>query len=118
MARRNEHIAIGACAGGMVYSVYCWFTGKEWSLKEFSQSVGLGALAGILPDLIEPSINPNHRAFFHSLGFSAFVSYGVKCVNKSQTLTEEQKNILNALAAGYLSHLCADIMTPKRLPLV
>ncbi|MDP8233602.1 MAG: metal-dependent hydrolase [Candidatus Saelkia tenebricola] len=118
MARRNEHIVIGACAGGIIYSVYCWVADKEWSLKKFSQSLGLGALAGMLPDLMEPAINPNHRAFFHSLGFSAVVSYGVKYANKSQALTDAQKSVLNVLGAGYLSHLGLDIMTPKRLPLV
>ncbi len=77
----------------------------------------IGAAAGVLPDIIEPATNPNHRKFFHSVTTGAVVSYSMIKANQSE-LTEETKAVINIAGAGYLSHLLLDSETPKGIPLI
>lgn len=82
----------------------------------------IGSQAGKLPDLIEPSsIGPHHRQFFHSVLVLGGLFYGLKKVWELQPETELGK--LARIAAllvggGYASHLVADALTPRSLPLV
>jgi len=73
-------------------------------------SCGLvGSLSARLPDILEPATNPNHRKFFHSILLLLTSGTG------TLTLTN---SLIKAFCAGYVSHLIADLTTPKGLPLI
>jgi inner membrane protein len=85
-------------------------------------AIGMGAVFGKLPDLLEPSLkNPHHRQFFHSLAVLVFVGYGTKKVYdwQPQDTLESIVRFL-ALCAGvaYMSHLVLDAVTSRSLPLI
>jgi len=80
-----------------------------------------GALLGKLLDVIEPANNPHHRQFFHSCLFLTGVAYGVKQVWDMKPETEVGRLARPAaLITGgtYISHLLADAITPRSLPLI
>lgn len=81
-----------------------------------------GAILGKLPDVIEPAWNnPHHRQFFHGVVFLTGVSIGIKKVWDSHPETELGRWLrAAALIAGgaYISHLLADAVTPRSLPLI
>ena len=76
-----------------------------------------GALFGVLPDILEPANSPNHRAFFHSIGFGAAVTYGALGKHSQEWCPDNRFAVAAALLA-YLSHLCMDGSTPKGLPVI
>jgi len=81
----------------------------------------LAAACGTLPDIIEPAVNPNHRQFFHSLGFAGMMGYGLYKLYKWEPEDEFDKFLKGAaLVAGgaYLTHLAMDATTPKSLPII
>ena len=84
--------------------------------------MAIGAFAGKLPDILEPSLrNPHHRQFFHSVAVLIAVSYVIKKVYdwkpKSNFETLLRTTVLCA-GAGYASHLILDGLTPRSLPLI
>lgn len=90
-----------------------------------------GAATGRLPDILEPALNPNHRAFFHSFIVGVVISYiGVQIWKKlgqqNSDLTSPQNGkpsteflmLLGLIAiASYVLHLLLDSFTKKGLPL-
>lgn len=85
-------------------------------------AIGMGAVFGKLPDVLEPSLkNPHHRQFFHSLVILGLVGYGTKKVYDWQP-KDSLESILRFLAlcagAAYMSHLLLDAMTSRSLPLM
>lgn len=85
------------------------------SLNSFYGSL-LGAGCGILPDLIEPATDPNHRSFFHSKAFAMLIFLKLISIKNKQTLDEKSKPLIYAAGVGYLSHLLFDSQTSKGLP--
>ncbi|MBL1141596.1 MAG: metal-dependent hydrolase [Proteobacteria bacterium] len=82
---------------------------------------GLAAKTAKLPDILEPALHPNHRQFFHSLGFAGLVGYGMYELYKWETEDDLEKVLrLAGLAIGgsYLIHLFCDSTTPKGLPVL
>jgi inner membrane protein len=89
------------------------------------KSMVAGALAAKtarLPDIIEPAFcNPNHRQFFHSLGFAGLVGYGIYELYKWDTEDDLQECLRvagMAIGGSYLIHLLCDAGTPKGLPFI
>jgi len=82
----------------------------------------LATFGGMLPDLLEPaSRGPHHRKFFHSIAVLGTVGYGMYRVYQWQPETDKQKclrAIALLLGVGYLSHLVADSLTPRSLPII
>lgn len=82
---------------------------------------GLAAATARLPDIIEPAFHPNHRQFFHSLGFAGLVGYGIFRLYEWET-EDELEIILRiagmAIGGSYLIHLLCDSTTPKGLPII
>ncbi|WP_082128424.1 metal-dependent hydrolase [Kosmotoga pacifica] len=69
----------------------------------------------MLPDLLEPARNPNHRSFFHSwLVLSILLVIAFKISKKEHIKAVS----LLSFITGYKSHLLADMTTPKGLPLI
>lgn len=79
-----------------------------------------GAAAGRVPDILEPAVNPGHRAFFHSWSTAFLVGYGMIRAYHWEP-TDDLERILRwgALVGGaaYLTHLALDAGTPHGLPL-
>ena len=71
MANRKQHIILGATAGVGGYAIYTYIKEEKPSLPELIGAGLSGAAGSLLPDLIEPATNPNHRSFFHSVSFAA-----------------------------------------------
>lgn len=117
MPGRTTHVVAGVSAGIMVYGVVKYIKQEEWTLRGAICSATLGALGGMLPDMLEPATNPNHRQFFHSLLFGAVLFFGRDKLYEILGLNVQQKALCNSLLAGYSSHLVLDGITPKSLPL-
>jgi membrane-bound metal-dependent hydrolase YbcI (DUF457 family) len=116
MACGATHAFAGAVAGS---AAFC--SEEEGSLADLFVACGSGVIGGKLPDKLEPALHPNHRKFFHSLLFAAGVGYAGYKVYKWGPETDWQKVlriVLLAVAAGYLSHLLLDSLTPKSLPVI
>lgn len=80
----------------------------------------LTVYGSILPDILEPSRNQHHRRFFHSLLILMLVIVFIAKVYIDIT----SGNIDNVIVmfmffmcSGYASHLIADFLTYKGLPL-
>jgi membrane-bound metal-dependent hydrolase YbcI (DUF457 family) len=76
-------------------------------------------LGAIIPDILEPANNPQHRSFFHSTVFLGFMVYCYQQINVHPTLQEQPglKKILSGIVFGYITHLLLDSKTPASLPL-
>lgn len=91
----------------------------DWKsfLSTAAIGAGVGAVCGVLPDILEPATSPGHRKFFHSLTTASAISFGMYKL-KDSSLSEEEKNMLSTAGVSYLSHLLLDSATPFGLPLV
>ncbi|MGD1045339.1 MAG: metal-dependent hydrolase [Bacteroidota bacterium] len=96
-------------------------------------STGVGFASGRIPDIIEPPIHPNHRAFFHSFLFGTILGFGALKVWKvikekvskrreqGQYLFTEKELVLGLLFIALivvLLHLFMDGFTKKSLPII
>lgn len=109
MSNSLEHMSIGAISTGIGYLI------KEKSLNKIPNkenllgSLILGGFMGLLPDILEPANNPQHRQFFHSI-IMGLITMGIK--------NENYQKLLDLSKYGYLSHLALDALTPASLPLI
>lgn len=82
----------------------------------------VGSQAGRLPDLVEPSsVGPHHRQFFHSVLVLGGLLFVLKKIWELEPETELGKLMRMAallVGGGYASHLVADSLTRRSLPLV
>lgn len=106
----------------------------------------LGAtFGGVLPDVLEPALTPNHRQFAHGIipaaaaahfgkgahreGCSALYMWAqeTSCLPAGATTSADScprwlrfaiTGFFRGVPVGYLSHLVADFRTPRCLPLV
>lgn len=57
-------------------------------------STGAAAAVNRLPDVLEPAVHPNHRAFFHSFALGALLVFGsVQIVRRIKMKSAERKVI-------------------------
>ncbi len=81
----------------------------------------VGALAGPLPDALEPALNPNHRGICHGWACAALIAYGMYQAYRWEPADEWGRFFrwLGLIGgAAYLSHLALDARTPKGLPVI
>jgi membrane-bound metal-dependent hydrolase YbcI (DUF457 family) len=102
----------------MCYLSHKDITGTEPSPLGAATSTILGAAAGSLPDMIEPATGPKHRGLFHSTSLGFGLTYLLRKVANSETLSREEKLVSAILGMGYLSHLSLDSRTSQGLPLI
>ena len=114
----GKHMVIGALSGFGVYLIYKVIKEESPDLFEAILSLIGGALVGLLPDLLEPATNPNHRSFFHSVAAMLLLIYGISTVWQSDQLDENQKLMISILSTAFGSHLVADSTTTRGLPLL
>lgn len=141
MANGKEHKVISGTIGGGAAFLYA--QGKFQNEYTFLYTVGgvLGGIAGgKLPDIIDRPDTPNHRSFGHSwtlVGCSTLAEKKVTIFRNIFTELQTKATELNSkgdsfgagcchlaaafmigLVAGYGAHLAADMVTPRRLPLL
>ena len=96
-------------------------------------SAGTGVISGRIPDVLEPPINPNHRAFFHSFTFGLVLGFGMKELrriikakamerkvrgNPSISGTEILLGLFFVVLLVILLHLVMDGFTKRGLPII
>lgn len=113
-----EHLITGALAGVGMYLAHRKFMNLQPNLGGTIFSAIGGAIGGILPDVLEPPTNPNHRGPCHSVAAGVAVVTGGQQLFASQQVPLEIKEGLAPFLAGYVSHLLLDSTTPKSLPLL
>ena len=116
----KDHLLLGGVIGGGGYVLYRLAEKKPIDILELIlYSIG-GAIAGILPDILEPATNPNHRSLFHSITTLLMIAQGNNSIwsDSNQTLTKDQKATISILSAAYCSHLATDGLTRKGLPIL
>jgi len=119
MPNAGTHMIAGGLTGAVAAASLQ--TEPEPDLAEIIAGAFAGGVAGRIPDILEPAMHPNHRAFFHSVGVLALVSYGTyRAWNWEPANDVERVARWLAVVGGvaYMSHLVLDASTPKRLPLV
>jgi len=135
MPNGNVHKTAGAILGPITYlAIHNNSQQKDKAeLGELLLSSGIGISTARIPDILEPAIHPNHRAFFHSLVFAGITGYaGFKALQdfnvcrferKAQGIKQWSKNeivdiIIVIGAASILLHLFMDGFTKKGLPII
>ena len=138
--RAAKHAALGSFVGGAIgfaaFAATETVVADPWIVEmlEFEPKgllllgiyVGCGVFFGsgcaALPDSFEPSrkYGANHRGFFHSwivlLALSS-VAYMLLSARWSLSHSVMWMIVLPGIG-GYISHLLADLRTPRRLPLL
>lgn len=112
------HAGVGAAAGAAVYAVDRFVAGEALEPKALGRTALLGALAGALPDILEPPTNRFHRKFFHSVTFLSYSIALFASIYQNDKLDREQRAVSLSLVLAYMSHLLLDSRTPMSLPLV
>ena len=140
MADAKTHALIAGVAGVGAYAIYCRRNAQEVKFLDAMISGLIAVIGGLAPDLIEPANNPNHRSLFHSLAAGAALIHGTNQVISSDVrdwntagaalihgtnqvqsddrVSETAKLMMVLLVVGYVSHIFADALTPKGLPVL
>lgn len=115
MPSSDTHIIIGAGVGIGTHLLNKLFRQEPITLNGIAKAGLAGSIIGLLPDLIEPATNPNHRKFFHS----AIMTGGLLLLTQNPDLKHNPitKEAIEIAGYSYLSHLLLDSFTPKGLPL-
>ena len=118
MANFGTHATVGVLAGLGAYALYKHVKKETWTLEGVLGSAGLGFMAASLPDALEPALHPNHRALAHSVAALLSATYGTARLMDSPGVDGHTKVAGAVAAAGFVSHLVLDAMTPKGLPIL
>jgi hypothetical protein len=135
MPNRNVHKSAGAILGPLVYlTIQNNLQQKEKvALGELLLSYGIGLSTSRIPDILEPAIHPNHRAFYHSLTFAGITGFvGFKALQDLNVHWFERKalgiqqwskfeilDVIIVIGAGsILLHLIMDGFTKKGLNII
>ena len=105
--------------GGIVGVAPAWLSvravGERMTLADGVKAGLIGAVSGVLPDIMEPPTSPQHRSLFHSYAAGAGGAYAIYKLRQLPIAPETEKVVLAALS-GYASHLILDSQTPSGLP--
>jgi hypothetical protein len=115
---RIEHGVLGALISLGLYGLIKYTRRENPTVQGALGSIVLGGFAGVLPDLLEPATNPNHRSFFHSSFLLSILAYGNQKVWESQTVTSDQKLAVSLFSVAFGTHLVSDSATPKSIPVI
>lgn len=115
MARFKTHVTVGVLIGGGIAVYDSYHDSGEVDFGILLAGIIGGLFGGILPDVIEPATNPNHRKLFHAILPMAVV------LLKSDFAGVENpraRAFLKGLLWSYVGHLALDLGTPKGLPVM
>jgi membrane-bound metal-dependent hydrolase YbcI (DUF457 family) len=118
MANAKQHALIGASVGAVGWFLYCKLVDRPVEIGEVLLAAGVGMIGGLLPDILEPAIHPNHRRFFHSYAATALLAHANHHVSRNTEIPAEGRAAVHLISLGFFSHLTADSQTPKGLPWV
>lgn len=115
MPDSDTHLIIGAGVGAGIHLLNKILRKEPISWGGVVKAGVAGSVIALLPDLIEPATNPNHRKFFHSVVMTG----GLLLMTQNPELKHEPvtKEAIEIAGYSYLSHLLLDSLTPKGLPL-
>jgi membrane-bound metal-dependent hydrolase YbcI (DUF457 family) len=118
MASAREHVLIGVGVATVGWVLFCKITDRQLKLGATLLAAAVGAVGGLLPDILEPATTPSHRQFFHSYSAALLLGLGNIWISRNPDLTQELKTTVHLASVGFYSHLLADAQTPMRLPMV
>lgn len=127
MASQARHLQTGAIVGAIALAIYDLKRQSnekrlviDWQqiIMQAGLGVVVGALAGILPDILEPANYPGHRQILHSETIFCLCIFLIAKIKMDYQLNENLKNILICSLSGYISHLFEDSQTSSVLPLI
>lgn len=110
------HAGVGAATGAAGYALDCAISGREVDGDILGRTVLLGAVAGALPDILEPPTDRFHRRFFHSFATLGYTAMLLNAVGERSADDPERRAVAMSLIAAYMSHLLLDSRTPMGLP--
>lgn len=122
MPGAKQHFVAAACVG-LAASVLKqtlqrqFDPARQFDWAELAAFGVAGGLIGLVPDLIEPAVTPDHRGFFHSVSFGAGLWYATHGPH-SRRWEGDSRVAARTLCWCYLSHLIGDAGTPKGVKLI
>jgi membrane-bound metal-dependent hydrolase YbcI (DUF457 family) len=117
MADGKMHFTTGAVIGLLTYIANKNQRNEQISIPELAVVGACSGFAGVLPDIIDPPTNPQHRQIGHSAIISAATLPKIwQWTQNNPNLTQEQKDLIRAMIFAFGSHLVLDSGTPAGLP--
>jgi len=114
MTRRTHNIiGIGTASIGCL--IWHKLSGEKLDIWDFLLILLGGYVGSILPDRLEPPVNPNHRGFAHSVAGGSGLVYLTTKVVTDTDVHSKIKWLCRGFMLGYASHLVSDSTTPKGL---
>ena len=130
MPNKGTHLAAGAGLGALVLGIWDLVdqhqkikrgeqTQLDWGQVAVNGFIGsvVGGAFGVLPDVLEPATNFDHRRFFHSLTFAIAAAGGIHQLLK-RIQNPMARRLVIVAAVGYGSHLGLDAQTVQGLPAI
>lgn len=118
MANRKQHAVVAAALGLGVYAFRCHRSAERFTLLGALKATAVTVLGGLVPDVLEPALHPNHRSFCHSVSGGGLLAGGAGVASRNIQLGEELTFYAGLFVLGYISHLLLDSTTPKGVPLL
>jgi membrane-bound metal-dependent hydrolase YbcI (DUF457 family) len=112
------HAGVGAAAGAAAYAIECAVADRPVDNDTLGQTALLGAVAGALPDILEPPTDRFHRKFFHSFATLGCTALLYNTIHDSEKIDSGHKAVTKSLITAYMTHLLLDSRTPMGLPIV
>jgi membrane-bound metal-dependent hydrolase YbcI (DUF457 family) len=109
---RQEHALTGAFAACIISALLLWARRLDFFFFWFY--IGLAVVAAILPDVLEPALDWQHRRYFHSWNFCGIMA-GAALIGLVIGW-HTGYFFLFFFALGYVSHLLGDATTKVGLP--
>ncbi len=118
MPSGTAHFLVGTAIGAMGGTAYNMRIPALLDPAGLFVSIAAGGVAGILPDLIEPPVSPNHRGFYHSGVFLGVTIAGGVWTGKQIVRSEMSPTVklfciclVMIVVLGVASHLVLDWTT-------
>ncbi len=135
MPNGNIHRTAGAILGSITYLTIQNNPPKKEKadLRELILAVSIGLSTARLPDILEPPIHPNHRAFFHSIVFGGMTVYigaqvwrdlqlrrieRIAAGGRQWSINEFADIAIIIASSSVVLHLFLDGFTPKGLNII
>jgi len=135
MSNGNTHLLAGVICGVVISPVIQnkLHEKNDVEIGHLVLCASTGLIGGRIPDILEPPLNPNHRAFFHSIIFGLILCLGLKELWKKvrskvkdrklrgETIITGSEFLLALIFVGLIAvllHLVMDSFTKKSLPFI
>ena len=118
MANSKDHLVVGVGVSAVVYVGFCHFTGRKVMVGGGLVAGLAGAAMASVPDILEPTVHPNYRGFFHSVAALSLSAYmGLSPLGDPES-SEEYRLFALLVSSAFISHLILDGLTTKSLPTI